>query len=443
MQNNGKNLLSLCLASFIIISGYSVIVPFLPIYANDILYEMDILGFTIGIAFQIGIISAGNLVMKFLLAPAYGDLSDLTGRKPVIVIGMATYTLLMAGYGFASDFLSLFILRLLSGVASAAVWPVGQALVVDTSASKDKTGKYLGLYMLSMMAGLTSGPFIGYGFFTMLNGAGFTVIDSYRFTFVCVALLGLISTLFAIFFVYDPVTSRKSRKHLYVSSVKLMVVKTLKSPVFLYRTITRATEYRTGSMYTIYLVAIINGFATALLVPIVALYLEEYYFLDPGDIALVIGVVGLLALLGAPAGGILSDRIGRKQTVWISGLATGSVMMLLGLKTEILVLVTIFVLLRVGFTVLQPAFRALQSELVPDGVRGKEFGIVDAAFNFGSIVGPITGGYIYDVFYLAEFNLGHDLILTGAGIAFALSGTLIVLSSLLLLVFVRQKQIFA
>ncbi|MFW9996343.1 MAG: MFS transporter [Candidatus Odinarchaeota archaeon] len=440
-SNRKQNLFSLSLASFIVVSGYSVITPFLPIYANDILYEFNILGFTVGIALQIGFITAGNLLMKLFLSPAYGDLSDIRGRKPVIVLGMATYTLLMAGYGLANDFLSLFTLRVLSGVASAAVWPVGQALVADTS-DKESTGKNLGLYMLSMMLGLTTGPFIGYGFFTALSGAGLSELTSYRFTFVCVSLLGLLGTLCAVFLVTDPITSRLdhlSRKELYGSAIKALAVRTIQSPVFLARTITGTASYRTKSIYSVYLVAMINGFATALLIPVVTLFLEDYYFLDPGSIALIIGIVGVLAFAGAPAGGTLSDKIGRKRTVVASGLSNGLIMGLLGVRTGIITLIIIFVLLRFSFTVMQPSFRALQSDLVPEKVRGKEFGIVDASFNTGSVVGPIIGGYLYDLYTNINFDLGNGLLYIGSGVPFAISGALIILANLILLVFLRQS----
>ncbi|MFW9993554.1 MAG: MFS transporter [Candidatus Odinarchaeota archaeon] len=438
----GRNLFSLCLASFIIITGYSVIVPFLPLYANDILSEFSLLGIiTVGIGLQIGIIMAGNLMMKFFLAPVYGDLSDLTGRKPIIVLGMASYTILMAGYGFANDFSSLFILRVLSGIASSAVWPVGQALVVDTS-DKEKVGRNLGLYLLSMIAGLTTGPFMGYGFFTVLSNAGLSELTSYRLTFVSVSLFGLLGTLFVIFFVRDPVTlelERISMKMLYGSAIKIMVVKTFKSPVILARMLLKATTYRTRSIYAIYTVAMINGFATALLIPIIALFLEEFYLLGPDTIALIIGIVGVLAFFGAPIGGTLSDKIGRKQTVVSSGLAGGFIMILLGFQTGIFTLIVIFALLRFCMTIMQPSFRALQNDLVPESVRGKEFGIVDASFNFGSFLGPLIGGFLYDIFFDFSFDFGNGLLFIGSGITFVLSGVLIIIANLVLMAFVSQR----
>ncbi len=442
LKNSGKTLSPLYLASFIIISGYSVIVPFLPLYANELLSEILIgNNIIIGIAFQIGIITAGNLLMKFLLSPAYGDLSDISGRKPIIVIGMTVYTFLMAGYGLASDFLSLFLLRMLSGVASAAVWPVGQALVVDAS-SEERKGRNLGFYMLSMMAGLTTGPFIGYGFFTILTGMGYSEILSYRYTFIGVASLGVIATLFLIFNVIDPKIQNieTSKREIYYSSLKQLLRKTVESPLFIFQIFFKSPSYRSSDLYTIYFVAIVNGFATALLLPITALFLEEYYLLSSGEIAIIIGIVGILALFGAPVGGSLSDKIGRKRTVWVSGLSVALFVTLLGVKTEIIILVGIFAFVRFLFMSMQSSFRAFQSDLIPDTSRGKEFGIVDATYNLGAVFGPILGGYLYDLFYLQEFQVINNVVLTGAGIAYLSSGLLMLISNLALILFAKDQK---
>ena len=107
--------------------------PFFPLYADEILSEFVIFNATIGIALQIGILTSSFMFMRFLLAPAFGGLSDSSGRKPIILVGMTVYALLLVGYGLAYYLLSLLVLRTLQGLASAAVWPIGEALIVDTS----------------------------------------------------------------------------------------------------------------------------------------------------------------------------------------------------------------------------------------------------------------------------------------------------------------------
>ncbi|MFX0064792.1 MAG: MFS transporter [Candidatus Hermodarchaeota archaeon] len=435
------NLISLCLASFIIITGFSVIIPFFPIYANDILFEFNLLGVTIGIALQIGLITAASKLMQFFLAPAYGDLSDNIGRKPLILIGMSLYTLLMVGYGLATDFITLFTLRALQGIGSASVWPIGEALVVDTS-ENNRRGRNLGYYMLSMLAGVTLGPFLGYGFYFFYNsGLGLTVLASYRLTFVGVGIFGLIATLMVLLLVKDPKTKGKIPIGvLYWSSIKAMSNKTLQSPAILIETLLADDSYRNRSIYTLYAVALVNGVGLSLLLPIIALFLEDYYFLDPGNIALIIGIVGVLSLFGAPAGGYLSDKFGRKRTVWISGVVGGIFMIFLGFKMSLLALILLFSLRRFLFSVMQPSFRALQSSLTPEEVRGKEFGVVQAANNLGSVIGPILGGYLYDLFYGVSIDLGNGLLFIGAGVAFMISGLLAILAMGLLLLFVQYRS---
>ncbi|MFW9777704.1 MAG: MFS transporter [Candidatus Heimdallarchaeota archaeon] len=439
------NLISLYMASFIIVTGFSVIIPFFPIYANDILYEFDIVGLTIGIALQIGLITAASKFVQIFLTPAFGDLSDEVGRKPLILVGMSLYTALMVGYGLASDFLTLFLLRMCQGIGSAAVWPIGEALVVDTSKEEDR-GKSLGYYMFSMLIGLTLGPFLGYGVFTGFATIGFSVIDSYRLTFLSVGIFGIIATIMVIAFVKDPRQldmKPQSILSLYGSSIRAMLVKIVQSPRILIQSLSSEDGYRTRSIYTLYVVALVNGLGMALLLPIGALFLEDYYGLDAGSIALVLGVIGALALVGAPLGGYISDRYGQKRTVWITGILGGGMMFLLGIQTTIWMLVFLFTARRFLFSILSPSFRSLQSSLTPEAVRGKEFGVVQSANNLGSVIGPILGGYLYDLFFGLNVDLGGGLVFIGAGVTFAASGLFAIFAMILVILYVGSTEIEA
>jgi DHA1 family multidrug resistance protein-like MFS transporter len=438
------NLIALCLASFVVVTGFGVILPFLPLYAKEILVEFYIPGFPIpiGIAFQIGIMTSAFMLTRFLLAPAYGDLSDISGRKPLILVGMSIYTFLLFGFGLAFDFLSLLTLRALQGIASAAVWPVGEALIVDTS-TKTTTGRNLGYYIMSMQAGMAAGPFIGFIFYATLNGlVGFPPLLSYRLTFVCQGVMGLLATIIVALLVKDPRRFEKESQTIissFMSAIKQMVRKTIQSPKYLITIFSASEVYRNKSLYTIYLVAVINGFGNAMIFPIIALFLDDYYLLDPEIIALVIGIVGILALSGNPLGGILSDKVARKHVVWISGFLRGVVYLFLGIKLGILVAIVIFTLQRFLWAIYQPAFRATQSELIPEAVRGKEFGLVQALFNFGSVLGPIIGGVLYDLLLGISFNIiGLEYI--GVGITFAVAGVLGIIGSLTFLLLVTPDS---
>ncbi|UCG89814.1 MAG: MFS transporter [Candidatus Heimdallarchaeota archaeon] len=437
-----RNLIALCLASFVVVTGFGVILPFFPLYAKEILFKFSFLGLPIGIAFQIGIMTSAFMFTRFLLAPSFGDLSDVSGRKPIILVGMSIYTFLLFGFGLAFDFLSLLVIRALQGVASAAVWPVGEALIVDTS-TKNTTGRNLGYYIMSMQAGMAAGPFIGFIFYAGLNGiVGFPPILSYRLAFICQGIMGVLATVIVALLVKDPSQSDSENLTVigsFMIAIRQMGRKIIQSPRYLVTTFSTAEKYRSSSLYTIYLVAIINGFGNAMIFPIIALFLDDYYFINPEFIALVIGIIGILALSGNPLGGTLSDKLTRKHVVWISGCLRGGLYLVLGIQWGLFAVIAIFAIQRFLWAIYQPAFRAMQSELIPEAVRGKEFGIVQALFNFGSVLGPIIGGVLYDNFLDVTFNL-NGVVYLGAGVTFVLAGILGIIGSITLLLFINSSD---
>lgn len=408
--NANKNLITLCIASFVVTTGFGVIIPFFPIYADDILHSFDLGFMIIGIALQIGILTSAFMVARFFLAPSFGNLSDSAGRKPIILVGMTIYGFLMVGFGLSYDFTSLLILRSLQGVASAAVWPTGEALIADT-APKEKVGTYLGYYMMSMQGGTAVGPFLAFIFFYLFNTTlGLSVDAAYRLSFGSVGILGFLAAFIIAFFVTDPITLQLKPEHqklgyLFKSAFIAMGHAMKSSFSFWIQTIRKKTDYRNQSIYSVYGIAVINGIGFALVFPIIALFLQDSYKLGEGSIALIIGVVGLMALVGGPVGGIMSDRIGRKTVVSITEFLAGITLVLMGLEVSLFVLILLLGLQRFVFAIIQPSFRALQNDLVPPQVRGKEFGLVQASFNLGSVIGPIVGGFLYDLYSRQEFTV--------------------------------------
>lgn len=421
-----------------------MIIPFFPIYANNILITYRLLGFEIGVALQIGILTSAFMFTRFILAPSFGDLSDSVGRKPIILVGMSIYAFLMIGFGLAFDFLTLLVIRALQGVASASVWPVGEALVVDT-APKDKIGRNLGYYLTSMQTGMATGPFLAFVLYFLLQDVmGVPETQSYRMTFIMVGVLGFLAVLIIAFTVTDPLTLGLNigLTVLYKRSLGLMFHKMVRAPKFLVQQLLERGTYRTRSMYALYSVAVINGFGFAMVFPVVSLFLEDYYELAPGGIALVLGVVGLLALVGGPLGGHFSDIFGRKTVVWVSGLFAGVALLGFGLAYGLLFLVGLLLVQRFVFAILQPSFRALQSDLTPGTVRGREFGVLQAAFNLGSVLGPIIGGLLYDMFFMKGFELsfGFTTHYYGAGVPFGFAGLIAILASIVLLLSVNMDR---
>lgn len=141
---------TLFFAIFSTITGVGIVVPLLPIYAND-------LGAS---GFYVGMIFGSFSISRTILLPVFGRLSDQKGRKPFIIAGLAAYTLISLAFIFSKNVESLIVLRFIQGAASAMIMPVVQAYVGEIT-PEGSEGYSMGLFNLSMFLSLSLGPMMG------------------------------------------------------------------------------------------------------------------------------------------------------------------------------------------------------------------------------------------------------------------------------------------
>ncbi len=111
-------------------------------------------------AIVLGIMMAAFMGTRTLLARFWGDLSDVRGRRPIIIVGLFGYVILLALWGMARSWIELVLVRGLHGVVSAAVWPVGEAALIDII-GEERRGEGMGLYIMTTQIGWISGPGLG------------------------------------------------------------------------------------------------------------------------------------------------------------------------------------------------------------------------------------------------------------------------------------------
>src|SRR2546425_11456063 len=96
------------------------------------------------------------LLTATISGPIYGKLSDLFGRRPVLLFAVGVFLLGSALSGFSREMWELIGFRALQGLGAGALFPVALAVIGDLFEPAER-GKYQGL----VGAGLGLGPLIG------------------------------------------------------------------------------------------------------------------------------------------------------------------------------------------------------------------------------------------------------------------------------------------
>jgi MFS family permease len=144
--------------------GFAIVLPLLPRYGEY--YQAQ--------PWMLGLLMASFSAMQFLFSPFWGRLSDMIGRRPVLIIGLMSSTISYLAFGWISNFKAdqlilglsplawLFITRIGAGIAGATI-TTAQAYIADTTTLKNR-GKGMALVGAAFGVGFTFGPLIGAAF---------------------------------------------------------------------------------------------------------------------------------------------------------------------------------------------------------------------------------------------------------------------------------------
>lgn len=157
------SLLVVFLAVFIDLLGFGMVLPLLPLYAQEFATVLGIERDTPKMGLLIGSLMASFSAMQFLFAPLWGRLSDRIGRRPVLLVGLAGAAICYALFGLATVWKSvvwLFIARIGAGVAGATI-STAHAYIADVT-TKETRAKGMALVGAAFGLGFTFGPLLGY-----------------------------------------------------------------------------------------------------------------------------------------------------------------------------------------------------------------------------------------------------------------------------------------
>ena len=381
MSSQSKIFITLFLAVFVTTMGAGLVAPLLPVYAHD-------LGAG---AFQIGLIFAAFSFTRTLFVPYFGKLSDRRGRKPFLTSGLLAYFILSLLYAASKTVITLILLRLGQGFASAMILPVAQAYVGDITPPA-KEGWLMGNFNISIYGGLSIGPLLG-----GILKDWFSI----KVSFLGMGALTLLG--FALCLILLPTenrrgSDRKGRLRPSVPYMQLMKDSAISS-LFIFR-----------ASFTI-CVGITWAF-----IPLLA---STRMGMSSSMIGLVVMINVLLAGLLQTPMGYAADRYNKKYMVTAGGILAIGAILLLDLTHSFWGLLFANSLFGIGGGISLPAIMALG---VIEGRKSKAMGsimgLLAQAHSLGMLLGPLIGGLLLDFASFRVVFLAGALIMCFGTLAY-------------------------
>jgi len=373
MQSSSLKQLWILMATvFVDMIGFLIVQPMLPFYATHLGARPLVVTL---------IISAFSFA-QLVSAPFWGRFSDRYGRRPALLVGLASSTIAFALFGLANSIWLLVVFRLIQG-AGGGTTGVVQAYVSD-SVPPEKRAEALGWISAATSAGVMIGPTVGSLAFEHLGPSwpGFLA-----------ALLCTLNVLSALKWLPEskrqeaadaPVTPRQPLRR----SI-LKVLSDPGSPVSLLIWI-----YAVGMLAFMGM----NG--------VLALYLGKVYGVTAKTIGYfysyigAIGIVMRAVLLGPTIrrfGEIGVARVGSLSLVLGLALIPVPAMLDLTRPERLAVLALIILFVPVGTALLFPATTALVSRRSARSQMGQTMGVQQAFGSMARVLGPVCAGRIFEV----------------------------------------------
>jgi MFS family permease len=390
MSNPRQGLLPVFLTVFIDLLGFGIVIPLLPIYAQD----FGASEFTLGMLF------ASFSLMQLIFAPFWGRLSDKIGRKPVLVGGLIGTAGSYVLFGFADTMPLLFASRMLAGFFGANV-ATAQAYVADVTTPEDRA-KGMGIIGAAFGLGFTFGPLIGGEMVGVGMGApGFLAAG---LSFVA-AIIGMIR-------LQEPERHRPDATRRFGFDTVIEAFRLRKS----------------GTILLLYFLGILafSGFEAMFikfgldrfpqvfgLEESVSVATHEQILAAAPIAGRYMFVIGLIAAL--IQGGLirrLVPRFGETRLIVVGPLFLGLSFMIIGLAGNWAIVIAGCALMPFGFGLNNPALQGLLSRAAPMEHQGAYLGLNQSLGSLARVVGPIMAGLLF------QFGNAGLPFLAGAGTLF-------------------------
>jgi MFS family permease len=366
---------------FVIMLGFGMIAPILPLYARSFGVSYD----------AASLLISAFAFMRLVADPVVGPLVDRYGERLCSVTGVLIVGVSAALAGLATSFPLVVVLRGAGGAGSALVFAALYSYLLKVVPS-ERMGRTMSIFFGALNVGIIAGGPLG-GLIAHEWGLASPL-------FVYAGLCGLSAVLY-LRFMPDPNVAAKARREAAgdvaeVSPALIEPPPMATDPTVSLRrrtTIQVAALMKQRAFVTVVVLNMVFFWVVAgaydTLVP---LFAREGLGMSPVGVGALFGVIVAGEFVVLYPAGSLADRIGRKPVLLVSLTGIVVMMSLIGWASTPLALGLLLLIagLTSGATAAAPS--AMLSDVVPDSGSGTAVGVFRFFGDLGFVFGPLVAG---------------------------------------------------
>ena len=377
MQSGRRNLALLYFTLAVILLGFGVIIPL----------EATLVDKFGASGQELGALISLHALFQLIFSPLWGSISDLVGRKPILMVGAVGNAFSLLIFGIADQLWMLFIARALGGIFAAATMPTALAFIGDSTTKEDRGGG-MGVIGAAMGTGMVLGPGIG----------GWLGAESLSLPFFLAGGLSLLAALLILAILPEslPRENRKDRLKIDFASRFSSMWQGLKGPLSMFLLLSFLVSFGLSNMEGVF-----------------GLFALERFGFGPSQVGMVMVVIGtVVALVQVLLTGPATKKWGERTVIKAT---------LLGLTLSFLLILTAVDLLTLMITtglfaftnaMLRPSISSLVSkETILD--QGFALGLNSSFMSLGRFVGPLLAGFLFDIRVYLPYLTGSVIMFLG------------------------------
>lgn len=387
-KNNSRAIFVLFLTVFIDLLGFGIILPILPLYAEQFGANPN----------EATLLVAIYSLMQFLFAPLWGKFSDRYGRRPILLLTLLGSVIAYAGLGFANSLWILFIARSLAGIMAGNI-STAQAYIADITTPANRA-RGMGIIGAAFGLGFILGPAIG-GLLigSDPNNANFHLPSLFA---AGLSLLALLCALMLLPESLNSETKAKIQVHRHRQR-RLNLLQLSQRPQF-------------GLLVGIYFFV---TFAVAAMDSTLALWSKQQLNWGPQQTSYLFAFMGIVStIIQGGLIGFLKKYFGEIKLLILGILGLGLGLLLIGFSQSLILLLLATTLVAWGISVSQPILNSLISQMTAPEEQGQILGIASSCSALARIGGPTWAGVSFMKFGSYAPFLSGSLVML---IALALS----------------------